>query len=102
MLLELFNNLIPENAELILFPRKPVAKNHPWKQSIKGWQTKKINDLTNERNMRWLNDFKKDEYETVMWTKEMYSIDKLEEYGYKVDSDDDKTYLQKFYKYNYN
>ena len=88
--MNLLNNLTNGEVELIKLPKKPPSPDHPWRRKIKDWQTKKISDLNSERNSRWLNEYKPLNYTSVLWTKELYSIDELEEYGYKIDKDHGK------------
>lgn len=95
-------NITESNAELVKLPRKPPAPNHPWRRSIKDWQTKKLNDLSEERNGRWLNDWKPPNYTTVLWTKEFYSIDELQRFGYKIDKDESKVEKLKRHHYKFN
>lgn len=84
-------DLAQYEAELVKIPRKPPAQNHPWRKGLPNSpRNLKWNELTEERNSRWLNDWKSLQNTSILWTKQFYSLSQLEEYGYRVDKDDSK------------
>lgn len=75
---------LTNGGELIKFPRKPPAENHPWRKQIKGYERK---DYTEERNLRWLNQWCKSSNKSfsILWTNDLYTIEQKQDYFPKID-----------------
>lgn len=76
-----------DNAQLIALPRKPPSKNHPFRKSYKLIKENKKEFDTEERNSRWLNQWceETNKSSNILWTSELYPIEKKQDYFPKVD-----------------
>jgi len=75
---------LTKGGELVKFPRKPPAVNHPFRKKI--YPFKRENN-TEERNLRWLNQWSKKTNKSfpILWTSDLYAIEQKQDYFPKID-----------------